>query len=114
MAPILVAKVALQAALVLAVFAWVRPAQATRDPVGLILQNSFIWPDWVPEPTVAQAYVAFRQNFTLSATPTSALLHIFADARYWLWINGGYVLRGPCRFNPKRPEYDTGKSGRGA
>jgi alpha-L-rhamnosidase len=24
-----------------------------------------------------------------------------------LWINGKYVLRGPARFNPKGPEYDT-------
>ena len=24
-----------------------------------------------------------------------------------LWVNGSHVLRGPCRFNPKRPEFDT-------
>ncbi|MCL5019318.1 MAG: alpha-L-rhamnosidase N-terminal domain-containing protein, partial [Patescibacteria group bacterium] len=33
-------------------------------------------------------------------------LRIFADTRYMLWINGSYVERGPCRFDPKLPEYD--------
>lgn len=83
-------------------------AQAPPDPIAAALQQSFIWPDWVPDPTEAQAYIAFRQNFTIDAAPSSALLHIFADSRYWLWVNGNYILRGPCRFNPKRPEYDTG------
>jgi alpha-L-rhamnosidase len=77
------------------------------DPIGTLLQQSFIWPDWIPDPLNAQAYIAFRQNFTVSVAPSSALLHLFADSRYMLWINGAYVLRGPCRFNPKRPEYDT-------
>jgi hypothetical protein len=27
--------------------------------------------------------------------------------RYMLWINGRYVERGPCRFVPAHPEYDT-------
>ena len=36
-----------------------------------------------------------------------AALHLFADVRYLLWVNGKYVTRGPARFNPKGPEYDT-------
>ena len=32
---------------------------------------------------------------------------IFADSRYVLWINGKYVERGPCRFDPKGPQYDV-------
>ena len=82
-------------------------ARSTPDAVGEILQQSFIWPDWVPDPTGAQAYIAFRQNFTISEAPSTALLHIFADSRYMLWLNGAYILRGPCRFNPKSPEYDS-------
>jgi len=69
------------------------------------MQSSMIWSPAAPEGT--QAYVAFRKNFTLNTTPTSAPLHLFADSRYLLWVNGKHILRGPCRFNPKRPEFDT-------
>lgn len=59
-------------------------------------------------PPGAQSYVAFRGTATLDAAPASAAtLHVFADSRYMLWVNGQYVARGPCRFNPKRPEYDS-------
>jgi len=68
------------------------------------IQSSLIWSTDVPNGK--QAYVVFRKNFNLTETSTSALLQLFADSRYMLWINGQYVLRGPCRFNPKRPEYD--------
>jgi hypothetical protein len=34
-------------------------------------------------------------------------MRLFADSRYILWINGKYVERGPCRFDPIAPEYDT-------
>lgn len=51
-------------------------------------------------------YVVFRKSFNLEPSDSDAQLKIFADSRYLLWINGQYVLRGPCRFNPKRPEYD--------
>ena len=58
-------------------------------------------------PPGKQAYVAFRKGFTLAQVPASARLHLFADSRYILWVNGRYVLRGPCRFDPKWPEYDS-------
>ena len=52
-------------------------------------------------------YVVFRKSCELPDTGSPARLQVFADSRYLLWINGRYVLRGPCRFNPKRPEYDV-------
>jgi hypothetical protein len=51
--------------------------------------------------------VGFRKQFTIQQQPVKAQLHIFADSHYLLWVNGQYLLRGPCRFDPKRPEYDT-------
>ena len=63
---------------------------------------------WTPSaPAGQQTYVAFRKSFALPEAPRASTLHIFADSRYMLWVNGRYVLRGPCRFNPKRPEYDS-------
>ena len=75
-------------------------AQANRPSA---IQSSFIWSTAKPDGN--QAYVVFRKGFELSKPPLVASLQIFADSRYLLWINGQYVLRGPCSFNPKRPEY---------
>ena len=68
------------------------------------LQSTFIWTPSGNSPR--GEYVVFRKNFDLKLPIPDAILQIFADSRYLLWINGQYVLRGPCRFNPKGPEYD--------
>ena len=84
-----------------------------QDQVGLELKSSMIWdaitviPDTVPSRQSFPVSVGFRKHFILSVKPVSAVLHIFADARYLLWINGEYVSRGPNRFDPKRVEYDS-------
>ncbi|NOY83160.1 MAG: hypothetical protein GXP31_19375 [Kiritimatiellaeota bacterium] len=77
----------------------------TADAVGRSLQQSMIWLA-APVPGT-QVYAAFRKRFECATLPEGAVLHIFADSRYILWINGEYVLRGPGRFDPGRPEYDT-------
>ena len=71
---------------------------------GPDLQRSFIWLASAPEGT--QVYAAFRRQFELGETPKAATLRLFADSRYILWINGQYIERGPCRFDPVAPEYD--------
>ena len=77
--------------------------QTDREEV-VSIQSSMIW---TPEnPAGKQVYIAFRKDFNISEVSSPALLKVFADSRYLLWINGSYVMRGPCRFNPKRPEYD--------
>lgn len=56
-------------------------------------------------------FVCFRRAFTLEGDPRAsvreALLHLFADTRYRLWVNGEIVAYGPARFLPSHPEYDT-------
>ena len=76
-----------------------------QQAVGAGLQSSFIW--LKSAPVGRQVYAVFRKSFNLDALPQAALLHFFADSRYILWINGQYVERGPCRFDPIAPEYDT-------
>ena len=68
------------------------------------IQSSMIWTSSILGEK--GGYVVFRKSFELQETGSPAQLQLFADSRYLLWINGQYVLRGPCRFNPKRPEYD--------
>ena len=80
-------------------------AQGAEPDVGELLQTSCIWSP--SSPPGRQAYVSFRKDFDLPTLPDKAMLNIFADSRYILWINDAYVLRGPCRFDPKRPEYDS-------
>ena len=80
-------------------------ATLSSDGVGARLQASFVWADpSVARPGVA---VAFRRSFDLTATPGTAALSLFADARYVLWLNGAYVDRGPSRFQPNGPQYDV-------
>ena len=74
-------------------------------PAGPALQASFVW--CASAPAGAQAYVAFRRNFTLGALPAAALLHLFADSRYVVYVNGVAAARGPCRFDPRSPDYDS-------
>ena len=78
---------------------------ATPTDLATSLQSALIWsPESRPG---TQAYVVFRKNFELSESPQNARLHVFADSRFLLWVNGKHVLRGPCRFNPNSPEFDS-------
>ena len=51
-------------------------------------------------------FVSFERRFVCSAT-TQATLHLFADTRYRLFVNGEFVAYGPGRFVTAHPEYDT-------
>lgn len=81
------------------------PTTLAADDVAKTLQSSMIWSPAAPIGT--QAYVAFRKSFDLVELPHTSTLHLFADSRFLLWVNGRHVLRGPSRFHPSRPEYDT-------
>ena len=69
---------------------------------------------WTAPPGIRKegVVVAFRESFDLAQKPGAAVLHLFADARYVLWVNGAYVDRGPARFQPNGPEYDSINLGR--
>jgi hypothetical protein len=77
--------------------------QVDYNSFGPLLQKSFIWT--VPYDTMPHS-AGFRKEFNLKKIPGNAKVMIFADSRYVLWINGKYVERGPCRFDPKGPQYD--------
>lgn len=52
-------------------------------------------------------FVLFRNSFSIKGEVRQAQLHLFADARYRLKINGALVTYGPARFVTQFPEYDT-------
>jgi hypothetical protein len=51
--------------------------------------------------------VVFRKTLVIANDIRWADLNIFADSYYSLYINGNYVLNGPSRFDPVKPEYDA-------
>ena len=52
-------------------------------------------------------FVLFRRNVFIDEVPASVDLHLFADSRYRLRVNGRFVYAGPPRFVTQYPEYDT-------
>ena len=83
-------------------------AQAhAEESFGRSLSASLIWTGQSQADQKSGSYVAFRKHLQLADAGKSVTLHIFADTRYMLWVNGQYVQRGPARFEPKAPEYDS-------
>ncbi|KAL4998650.1 Six-hairpin glycosidase-like protein [Aspergillus recurvatus] len=76
------------------------------------LQSNWIWiPNWIdssPQDTnTAGRIVRFKRRFSLSSPPTRALLHVSADTRYKLSVNGKRLAIGPTRGSPWVWYYDT-------
>lgn len=80
-------------------------ASIKADPLGAKLQSAMVWADAAQNQKGVA--IAFRKTFDLGKVPSAASLNLFADARYVLWVNGSYVQRGPNRFQPNGPEYDS-------
>jgi alpha-L-rhamnosidase len=52
-------------------------------------------------------YGLFRKTFEVSGEIEKAILNLFADTNYQLFVNGEFVEFGPVRFDPRFPLYDT-------
>ncbi|MFN8487555.1 MAG: family 78 glycoside hydrolase catalytic domain [Caldilineaceae bacterium] len=52
-------------------------------------------------------FVYFRKTFSLNGQAQSAPLHISADGRYQLFVNGRFIGRGPARCDPAFQYYDS-------
>lgn len=63
---------------------------------------------WHPgESAPRNFFWAVRKAFTLPNTFTNVILHLTADSRYSVWVNGQYVGHGPVRAFTHRWRYDT-------
>jgi alpha-L-rhamnosidase len=67
-------------------------------------QASFCWVADLPEGR--NQFVSFERRFLLQQ-PIALALHLFADTRYRLFVNGHFVSYGPARFVTAHPEFDT-------
>lgn len=65
----------------------------------------FVWPKKSGKSRLQLAY--FRTAFTLTDSVEQAQIHLFADSRYHLLVNGQFLNFGPARFYPENPEYDS-------
>lgn len=82
------------------------PLRTASDPVGEELRASLIGAPPETSP-VKGTFLAFRRTFNIASAPASTVLHLFADARYLVWLNGECVSRGPNRFDIRGPQYDS-------
>jgi len=80
--------------------------QERLDSYAIMLQQSVIWSGANEINSDKPLSVGFRKQINIEDIPQKAEMMVFADSRYLLWVNGKYVERGPCRFDPKGPMYD--------
>jgi hypothetical protein len=65
----------------------------------------WIWSKGDPVPQ--NFYLYFRKTFTLKEKVISVPIHVTADSRYKLYVNGRFVGRGPVRSDQGWQYYDT-------
>lgn len=59
-----------------------------------------IWPaQWIKHPATNEQYGVyhFRKSFELGNVPAKFIIHISADNRYWLFVNGKRICTGPAK-----------------
>ncbi|MGB3799575.1 MAG: alpha-L-rhamnosidase C-terminal domain-containing protein [Lewinella sp.] len=80
---------------------WVSAQGGEPDRYGA----RYVWTDTDTAEVFQVAY--FRIKVSVAENPLRADLHLFADSRYLLSVNGTTINFGPARFYPDRPCYDT-------
>ncbi|HEV7347569.1 alpha-L-rhamnosidase C-terminal domain-containing protein [Telluribacter sp.] len=82
-------------------------ATATTNPA--LLRES--WPArWIGHPTIDPTDYGiyhFRKSIDLPARPQSYVVHVSADNRYRLYVNGKEVAKGPARGDKAHWRYET-------
>lgn len=87
-----------------------RQLELTERQTIARLNANWIWiPDWVDcsQENTAGRLVTFTRHCHINSKPKSALLHLSADTRYKLHINGTRVTVGPARGSPYLWYYDS-------
>jgi len=82
-----------------------------QTPVGNPeLQRSYWQAQWISHPTVSQYIYGvfhFRKTIDLAQKPDAYIVHVSADNRYRLFVNGQPVCSGPARGDLLNWNYET-------
>ena len=83
-------------------------AQAQNSALS-VLQNEWkaYWIDVPEESTLGYGVYLFRKTISLPAKPDSFLIHVSADNRYKLFVNGNQVSQGPARGDLNHWNFET-------
>lgn len=73
---------------------------------GPFVDAKWIWAGW-PEFDLLDSHIHARKTFRLANVPRKAVVHVTADTRYRLYVNGRHVCRGPARGFQVSWPYDT-------
>lgn len=74
-------------------------AQLATDINTDLLKNKWA-ASWISHPQATKngyEVLNFRKTFELSAKPDKYIIHISADNRYWLFVNGQRICTGPAK-----------------
>jgi len=85
-------------------------AQNSKVEINPILLNSYWTAGWISHPTAdSKAYGVyhFRKQFEISTVPEKFIIHVSADNRYRLFVNGTAVCFGPSRGDLNHWYYET-------
>lgn len=83
---------------------------AAKPPAnGSLLHRQWAayWIDVPEEPPHAFGVYLFRKDFTLSKVPSSLIIHVSADNRYKLYVDGQLVSLGPARGDVLHWRFET-------
>ncbi len=96
----------LKSLIIIAIFGCItRLVYAQPDaPTGYWSAKWIVPPDADPK---AYGIYHFRKSFEISHLPSNFFIHISADQRYRLFINGKTIGLGPARSDPQHWMYDT-------
>ena len=61
-------------------------------PEAFWLHNNAAMPSYEPD-----RRIHFRREFEVDSIPERVIVHVTADARYTLYVNGCWVSHGPAR-----------------
>ena len=84
--------------------------KAGAQPKDVDLQHSIWKAKWITPPGInLQGYLVFhaRTKINLAEKPSKFMVHVSADNRYKLYVNGQFVSLGPGRSDPRHWYYET-------
>src|SRR3954469_1973887 len=70
-------------------------------------ENFNIWSAIPPDELTQYEVLKFRKTFDLPSKPNSFVVHVSADNRYKLFVNGTQVSLGPARGDLMNWNYET-------